>query len=383
MGADRASPLPHLRPADQRPVGRADHRPGHGAARGDAVHGAGADRPGPQGRVRQAARGAPGRGLHPGQDRRRAAPARRGDRARQEVQARHRDRRRPAGDEGRAAQAAGRLGRDRRVAGRRPGRDRAGRLGSRQPAPHLLTGGGREPGPDLLGEVRVPGPRSEPGRARAADLQLQLAARGVPAVHGARLADGDRPRAGRARPDAVDRRGRDRAVGAERVRLLRPADPGDRRALRRRPRHAVGGPAAAVARLLPVRDQRRPRAGHLPQPVRAPALVRRHLRRDPPEPRAALPGDRVRAGAREDRGVHDAAPVPGLQGRPAAARVARGAGRRHGDPRVHRAVGPARARMGRSARALRARPADLAAGAARDLRSACGSWTTSASGTCR
>ena len=33
------------------------------------------------------------------------------------------------------------------------------------------------------------------------------------ALHGARLADGDRPRTGRARPVAVDRRRRDRAVG--------------------------------------------------------------------------------------------------------------------------------------------------------------------------
>ena len=43
--ADRPSPLPHLRASDQRSVGRADHRPGDGAARRDAVHGAGADRP--------------------------------------------------------------------------------------------------------------------------------------------------------------------------------------------------------------------------------------------------------------------------------------------------------------------------------------------------
>ena len=89
-------------------------------------------------------------------------------------------------------------------------------------------------------EVRLPGARAEPGRARAADLLLQRAARRLPALHRARVADGDRPRARRARPDAVDRRGRDRAVGGERLGLLRPAHPGDRRALRRRPRHAVG-----------------------------------------------------------------------------------------------------------------------------------------------
>ena len=233
VGADRPPALPHLRPPDQRPVGRADHRPGHGAARRDAVHGAGADRARAQGRVRQAARGAARRGLHPRQGRRRAAPARRGDRARQEVQARHRGRGRPPGHEGRAAQAAGRLDRDRGRAGRRAGRDRAGR--------HRRD-------PDLLGEVRLPGARPEPGRARAAHLQLQLPARGVPALHRAGIADGDRPRAGRARPDAVDRRGRDRAVGGQRLRLLRPADPGHRGALRGRPRHALGGAARARRR---------------------------------------------------------------------------------------------------------------------------------------
>ena len=83
----------------------------------------------------------------------------------------------------------------------------------------------------------------EPGRARAADLLVQLAPRRLPALHRPRLADGDRSRARRARPDAVDRRGRDRPVGGERLQLLRPAHPGDRRALRRRPRDAVAGPA--------------------------------------------------------------------------------------------------------------------------------------------
>ena len=68
---------------------------------------------------------------------------------------------------------------------------------------------------------------------------------------------------------------------------------------------------------------------------RAQALVHDELRGHRPEPRAPLPGDRLRLGAREDRGVHDDAAVPGVQGRAAAARVARGEGRRDGDPRVH------------------------------------------------
>ena len=93
---------------------------------GHALHGARAGRARAQGRVRQAARGAARGGLRARQGRRRDAPARGGDRPRQEVQARHLGRRRPAGHARRAAQAAGRLDRDRGGAGRRPGRDRAG-----------------------------------------------------------------------------------------------------------------------------------------------------------------------------------------------------------------------------------------------------------------
>ena len=160
------------------------------------------------------------------------------------------------------------------------------------------------------------------------------------------LADGDRPRAGGPRSDAVDRRGRDRAVGGERLGLLRPAHAGDRRALRGRPRHALAGPAGGVPGLLPVRHRRRPGPGLLPQPLRPPALLRHPLRGDRPQPRAPLPRDRLGLLAREDRGVHDAAAVPGLQGRAAAPGVAGGAGRRHADPRVHRAVGAAGAGLG-------------------------------------
>ena len=65
----------------------------------------------------------------------------------------------------------------------------------------------------VLREVRLPRPRAGDPRARAADLLVQLAPRRLPALHRPGLADGDRPRAGGARPVAVDRRGRDRAVG--------------------------------------------------------------------------------------------------------------------------------------------------------------------------
>ena len=208
--------------------------------------------------------------------------------------------------------------------------------------------------------------RAEPGRARAADLQLQLAARGVPAMHRPRIPDGDRPRAGRPRSDAVDRRGRAGAVDGECVGLLRPADAGDRRALRDRPGGAVGRAAGRVPGVLPVRHQWAAPAGLLPQPVRPPPLVLDDVRGDRPEPGAALSRDRLRLGAREDRGVHDAAAVPGVQGRAVAARVARGADRRHRDPPLHGAVGAPGAHVGARARAVRARPADRAAGAARD-----------------
>ncbi len=180
----------------------------------------------------------------------------------------------------------------------------------------------------VLREVRLPGPRPGDPRARAADLLVQLAARRVPALHGPRVDDGDRPRAGRAGPDAVDRRGRAGAVGDEHVAVLRADHPGDRREVRHRPRGAVGDARRGRARAVPVRHERRPDPGLLPQPLRPPALVRDALRGDRPEPRAALQGDRVRSLAREDRGVHVDGAVPGVQGGAAAAGVARGARRR-------------------------------------------------------
>ena len=139
---------------------------------------------GTQGRVREAARGDARAGLRARRDRRRAAPARRGDRARQEVQARHLDRRRPAGDEGGPAQAA--LGVDRgglaarRGAGR--GRDhgrgkgrRSDRRGPRRQGAERAERGQARRGADVQREVRLPELRHLDARARAADLLLQLA----------------------------------------------------------------------------------------------------------------------------------------------------------------------------------------------------------------
>ena len=61
-------------------------------------------------------------------------------------------------------------------------------------------------------------------------------------------------------PGAVDRRGRARAVGGEQLQLLRADHRGDRRALRHRPRHALGGPRPRGTRRVPVRDRRRARS---------------------------------------------------------------------------------------------------------------------------
>ena len=124
VGARRQAALPDLRAPDRGAVGRADHRPGDGARRGHALHGARAGRAGPQGRVRQAARRAARRRLRAREDRRPRAHARGVDRARQALQARHLGGRRPPGDAPRRAQAPGRLDRDGGGARRRARRDR-------------------------------------------------------------------------------------------------------------------------------------------------------------------------------------------------------------------------------------------------------------------
>ena len=148
-------------------------------------------------------------------------------------------------------------------------------------------------------------------------------------------------------PGAVDRRGGDRAVGGERLGLLRPARPGDRRALRRRPRDAVGRscPRTRATSSCTARTASGSRSSYRNRFGRQRSYPTQ-LRGDRAQPGAPLPGDRLRVLPGEDRGVHDPAAVPRVQGRAAASRVPGGAGGRHGDPRVHRAVGPAGARRG-------------------------------------
>ena len=90
LRAHRHPALPDLRAAHRAADLRSDRRPHPRAGRGHQVPGARAGREGAQGRVRQAARRPQARGLHPRARGQGGPRARRGDRARQEVQARHR-----------------------------------------------------------------------------------------------------------------------------------------------------------------------------------------------------------------------------------------------------------------------------------------------------
>jgi excinuclease ABC subunit A len=102
----------------------------------------------------------------------------------------------------------------------------------------------------------------------------------------------------------------------------------------------------------------------------AAALVHDDLRGHRPEPRAPLPRDRLGLVAREDRGVHDAAAVPGVQGRAAAARVAGRARRRARHPRVHADVGARAIEWLEQLELSETERADRAADPARDRRAA-------------
>ena len=219
----------------------------------------------------------------------RGAHARGVDRARQALQARHLGRRRPAGDAPRPAQAAGRLDRD---GGRPRGRargDRDRRLRERARAVTPPAPRARAPRPRRSCRAscpsrerctRSPSASPVPSTDRRWWSSSRGSSRSTPPTAPATGAPGSGsqmeidPRAARARPDAVDRRGRDRALGQQRVQLLRAGGRGDRRALRRRPGRALGGAARGAARPVPVRDRRRAPADHLPQPLRAHAHLR-------------------------------------------------------------------------------------------------------------
>ena len=105
-------------------------------------------------------------------------------------------------------------------------------------------------------------------------------------------------------PSLLDRRGRARAL-VGRQPLLRVGHPGDPRALRDRPRHAVARPDAGAAEPLPRRHEGRAALRHLPQPDGPAALVHDGVRGHRRVAAAPLQGDRLVAAARADRGVHE------------------------------------------------------------------------------
>ena len=120
----RAAALPRLRLPRRLLDAAADGREGPHPPREDALYGACARGAGAQGRVREDVQGAGRERLRPRQGRRRAARAARRPRAGQELQARHRGRRRQAGDQGRHRAPPHGLHRDRPASGRRPGAGR-------------------------------------------------------------------------------------------------------------------------------------------------------------------------------------------------------------------------------------------------------------------
>ena len=108
----------------------------------------------------------------------------------------------------------------------------------------------------LLRAVRLPQLRHLDPRAGAADLLLQLAPRRLRALPRARLPAGDRPRAGRPRPDPLAGRGRAAALEPRHHRLLAAADRRRRRGVRRRRRQALVEAEESRERDLPLRHRR-------------------------------------------------------------------------------------------------------------------------------
>ena len=199
----RRAALPELRQGDRQPVARAHRRHGDAVSAGRAHQRAGADRPRPQGRVQEGARGAARARLHQGAHRRPVPLARRGHQARSAPQSHHRGRRRSADRARRRRAAADRVGRRRAQPRRRHRRHQHVR---RRRSAVLAAAGLRRLRPQHAGDD-------------AARVLVQLAARRLPRVPGARrdvrLRSAPR-RAGRDAsrwPTARSRRGR-RATGS-------------------------------------------------------------------------------------------------------------------------------------------------------------------------
>ena len=305
LRAHRPSALPGLRAPDRRPVARSDRRAGPAPRGGDEVHRQRSGRARPQGRVQGCPRRAAPRRVHSREGRRRAATARGGVRARQEVQAHDRGRRRPADHEVGPAPAPDAVDRDSDLARGGPHRDRRAGLG--RDARWLECP--RRFEHDVLRESRLPGSRRVARRARAARLLVQLASWRLPALHRARRAARDRPRPARPGHLADDRGGRARPLDDREPELLRLGHRGDRGALRNPARCAMARADDRAAGPLPARDRRRAHLRHLPEPDGAQAPVHDGLRGPRRQPAAALSRDRLVAGARPHRGVHELPPV--------------------------------------------------------------------------
>ena len=187
-------------------------------------------------------------------------------------------------------------------------------------------------------------------------FSLQLAARRLPALHRARRAAGDRPDLLVPDPSLSIAEGALVPWSVGQLELLRVGHPGARRPLRDRPRHAVARADRGAAEPLPLRHGRRADLRPLRQPdgpasaqyVLAfegimPNLERRYRETDSSQQRERI------------EEYMSFRPVPDVRGRAAEAGGARGHGRRPQHPRVHEAVGHARARVPRRARADRGR----------------------------
>ena len=206
------------------------------------------------------------RGLHAREGRRRAAPARGGDRPRQEVQARHLGRDRPARDAAGPAQAAGGLDRDRRGARRGAGRRRARRHGRGRPPTSdrftcLHCGTSM---PEL--EPRMFSFNSPHGacpRCTGLGSQMEIDPELI-------VPD----------PSLSLNEGAILPWSTSASNYYEQMTSGDRRQVGGRHGHALGGPPGGRAQLLPVRHERRADLRLVPQPLRAPALVHDDLRGD-------------------------------------------------------------------------------------------------------
>ena len=242
-------------------------------AGGDALHGQRAGRARPQGRVPRALRGAPQPGLHAREGGRRAAPARGADRARQEVQAHDRGRRRPARDEAGPAHAPVAVDRDRGRARRGARRHRPARG-----RPRSCSSARSSPAPSTAS--RCP----SFSRASSRSTRRTAPARAAPAS----------ARSRRSTPTSSSPTRRSRSPRARSCRG-RSA----RRASTRRSSQGVADRyeidldtpwqelAAGAAGPVPLRHRRRPGLRPVPQPDGPAALVHARVRGHRREPRRA------------------------------------------------------------------------------------------------